>query len=85
MRTLYANGWVVTMDDSGAEHPGGWVLVEDGATGRRGGGERGGLAGILLDRDLGAQADQLLHGFGKPTPTIMTRAFRLSCAQFAAL
>jgi cytosine/adenosine deaminase-related metal-dependent hydrolase len=28
MRTLYANGWIVTMDDSGTEHPGGWVLVE---------------------------------------------------------
>ncbi|HEY7177831.1 MAG TPA: 8-oxoguanine deaminase [Gaiella sp.] len=30
MRTLYANGWVVTMDGAGAEHPRGWVLVEDG-------------------------------------------------------
>jgi cytosine/adenosine deaminase-related metal-dependent hydrolase len=30
MRTLYANGWVVTMDDAGTEHPQGWVLVEDG-------------------------------------------------------
>ena len=30
MRTLYANGWVVTMDDAGIEHPQGWVLVEDG-------------------------------------------------------
>ena len=28
MRTLYANGWVVTMDDAGTEHPEGWVLVE---------------------------------------------------------
>jgi cytosine/adenosine deaminase-related metal-dependent hydrolase len=30
VRTLYANGWVVTMDGAGAEHPRGWVLVEDG-------------------------------------------------------
>ena len=30
MRTLYANGWVVTMDDAATEHPHGWVLVEDG-------------------------------------------------------
>jgi len=29
MRTLYANGWVVTMDDAGTEHPNGWVLVDD--------------------------------------------------------
>jgi 8-oxoguanine deaminase len=30
MRTLYANGWIVTMDDTGTEYPQGWVLVEDG-------------------------------------------------------
>ena len=30
MRTLYANGWVVTMDDAGTEHRDGWVLVDDG-------------------------------------------------------
>ena len=30
MTTLYANGWIVTMDDAGTEHPNGWVLV-DGA------------------------------------------------------
>ena len=29
MRTLYANGWIVTMDDAGTEHPDGWILVED--------------------------------------------------------
>ena len=29
MATLYANGWVVTMDDAGTEHADGWVLVED--------------------------------------------------------
>jgi cytosine/adenosine deaminase-related metal-dependent hydrolase len=27
---LFANAWVVTMDDAGAEHPSGWVHVEDG-------------------------------------------------------
>ncbi|HEY6077052.1 MAG TPA: hypothetical protein VIV36_09430, partial [Gaiella sp.] len=31
MATLYANGWIVTMDDAGTEHTEGWVLVE-GAT-----------------------------------------------------
>ena len=30
MRTLYAGGWIVTCDDAGAEHPDGWLLVEDG-------------------------------------------------------
>ena len=29
--TLYRNGWIVTMDDAGAEHESGWVLV-DGST-----------------------------------------------------
>jgi cytosine/adenosine deaminase-related metal-dependent hydrolase len=28
--TLYADGWIVTMDDAGTEHPNGWVLVEEG-------------------------------------------------------
>jgi cytosine/adenosine deaminase-related metal-dependent hydrolase len=28
--TLYANGWIVTCDGAGTEHPSGWVLVEDG-------------------------------------------------------
>jgi cytosine/adenosine deaminase-related metal-dependent hydrolase len=28
---LYANAWVVTIDDAGSEHPDGWLLV-DGAT-----------------------------------------------------
>jgi cytosine/adenosine deaminase-related metal-dependent hydrolase len=39
MRTLFANGWVVTMDDAGTEHPHGWVLVEDDAIAAVGGGE----------------------------------------------
>jgi 8-oxoguanine deaminase len=28
--TLFANAHVVTMDDGGAEHSGGWILVDDG-------------------------------------------------------
>ena len=28
MATLYANGWLVTMDDAGTEHESGWVLVD---------------------------------------------------------
>jgi cytosine/adenosine deaminase-related metal-dependent hydrolase len=27
---LYANGWIVVMDDGGTEHPSGWLHVEDG-------------------------------------------------------
>ena len=30
MKTLFANGWIVTCDDAGTEHSSGWVLVEDG-------------------------------------------------------
>jgi 8-oxoguanine deaminase len=30
MRRLFRNGFVVTMDDAGTEHPGGWLLSEDG-------------------------------------------------------
>ena len=30
MSTLFVNAHVVTMDDDGAEHPGGWLLIEDG-------------------------------------------------------
>src|SRR4029450_5731085 len=39
MRTLYANGWVVTMDDAGTEHPAGWVLVDDTVVAAVGDGE----------------------------------------------
>jgi cytosine/adenosine deaminase-related metal-dependent hydrolase len=28
MATLYANGWIVTMDDAGTEHESGWVVVD---------------------------------------------------------
>jgi 8-oxoguanine deaminase len=29
VRTLYTGGWIVTCDDTEAEHPSGWVLVEN--------------------------------------------------------
>ena len=35
---LYRNGYVVTMDDAGTEHDGGWLLVEDGRIEAVGGG-----------------------------------------------
>jgi cytosine/adenosine deaminase-related metal-dependent hydrolase len=38
--TLYANAHVVTMDDDRNEHPGGWLLVEDGFVRRAGDGPR---------------------------------------------
>jgi len=37
--TLYRNATVVTMDDAGAEHDGGWLLVRDGLVEAVGGGE----------------------------------------------
>ena len=40
MTTLYANAYVVTMDDAGAEHDGGWLLVRDGFVEAVGAGER---------------------------------------------
>jgi len=39
MRRLFAGGWIVTCDDAGAEHPSGWVLVEDGVIAAVGSGE----------------------------------------------
>lgn len=30
MRRLFANAWVVTMDDAGSEYENGWLLVDDG-------------------------------------------------------
>src|SRR5207244_2916492 len=30
MTTLFANAYVVTMDDAGSEHERGWILVDDG-------------------------------------------------------
>jgi cytosine/adenosine deaminase-related metal-dependent hydrolase len=38
--TLFANAHVVTMDDERNEHPGGWLLVDDGFVQRVGGGTR---------------------------------------------
>ncbi|HET9673259.1 MAG TPA: 8-oxoguanine deaminase [Gaiellaceae bacterium] len=38
MSTLYANAHVVTLDDDGTEHAGGWLLVEDGFVKDVGGG-----------------------------------------------
>ena len=40
MTTLYANACVVTMDDAGTEHDGGWLLVRDGFVEAVGAGER---------------------------------------------
>jgi cytosine/adenosine deaminase-related metal-dependent hydrolase len=40
MRSLLANGHVVTMDDAGTEIAGGWVLIEDGVVAAVGAGER---------------------------------------------
>jgi len=36
---LFANGWVVTMDDAGSEHSSGWVLVDGELIAAVGGGE----------------------------------------------
>jgi cytosine/adenosine deaminase-related metal-dependent hydrolase len=36
---LYANGWIVTMDDAGSEHRSGWLLVDEGVIAAVGGGE----------------------------------------------
>ena len=38
MRRLFANAYVVVMDDAGTEHGSGWVLVEDGVVAENGGG-----------------------------------------------
>jgi len=38
--TLLANAHVVTMDDDGTEHAGGWILIEDGFVAGVGSGER---------------------------------------------
>ena len=40
MTTLFANAHVVTMDDERNEHPGGWLLVDDGFVQRAGAGKR---------------------------------------------
>jgi 8-oxoguanine deaminase len=38
--TLVVNAYVVTMDEAGTEHAGGWVLMEDGLIGKIGDGDR---------------------------------------------
>ena len=58
MRTLYANGWVVTMDDEETEHRDGWVLVDDTVIAATGGGaepkhdERVDLGGAVVTPGL---------------------------------
>jgi cytosine/adenosine deaminase-related metal-dependent hydrolase len=39
MSTLLQDAWIVTMDDAGAEHEDGWVLIRDGLVEAVGGGE----------------------------------------------
>ena len=56
--TLYADAWVVTMDDAGAEHRDGWLLVDDGVVAAVGGGtapaadERVSLGGAVVTPGL---------------------------------
>ncbi|HET7807945.1 MAG TPA: 8-oxoguanine deaminase [Gaiellaceae bacterium] len=58
MTRLFANAYVVVMDDAGTEHGGGWVLVEDGAVAATGGGaepeadERVDLGGAVVTPGL---------------------------------
>ena len=58
MTRLFANAYVVVMDDAGTEHGRGWVLVEDGAVAATGGGaepeadERVDLGGAVVTPGL---------------------------------
>ena len=58
MMSLLADAYVVTMDDAGAEHEDGWILVEDGVVAAVGSGpepeagERTGLGGALVTPGL---------------------------------
>ncbi len=58
MKRLFANAYVVVMDDAGTEHEDGWVLAEDGIVAATGGGaepeadERVDLAGVLVTPGL---------------------------------
>ena len=58
MRRLFANAYVVVMDDAGTEHETGWVLLEDGLVAATGGGaepeadERVDLAGAVATPGL---------------------------------
>lgn len=55
---LFADGWIVTMDDAGTEHPSGWVLIDEGGVVAVGGGsepaadERVPLAGAVVTPGL---------------------------------
>jgi cytosine/adenosine deaminase-related metal-dependent hydrolase len=52
--TVYANGWIVTMDDAGTEHRRGWVRVEDGLIAEVGAGDAEGedLGGAVVTPGL---------------------------------
>jgi cytosine/adenosine deaminase-related metal-dependent hydrolase len=58
MKSLLTDAYVVTMDDEGAEHPGGWILIEDGFVTGVGSGaepeadERESLAGAVVTPGL---------------------------------
>ena len=58
MKRLYADGWIVTCDDSGTEHESGWLVVEDGVVAELGAGaepeadERVDLAGAVVTPGL---------------------------------
>ena len=58
MRRLFANAYVVVMDDAGTEHEDGWMLVEDGVVAATGGGaepeadERVDLGGAVVTPGL---------------------------------
>ena len=58
MKRLFANAYVVVMDDAGSEHESGWLLVEDGVVAATGSGsepeahERVDLAGALVTPGL---------------------------------
>jgi cytosine/adenosine deaminase-related metal-dependent hydrolase len=58
VKRLFANAYVVVMDDAGTEHDEGWVLVEDGVVAATGGGaepeadERVDLAGAVVTPGL---------------------------------
>ena len=58
VKRLFANAYVVVMDDAGTEHEAGWVLVEDGLVATVGGGaepeadERVDLGGALVTPGL---------------------------------
>jgi cytosine/adenosine deaminase-related metal-dependent hydrolase len=52
--TIYANGWIVTMDDAGTEHERGWIRVEGGLIADVGAGDAAGedLGGAVVTPGL---------------------------------